>query len=144
MLNGNGFAVDQNATSSLMSGPNGPDGILAGSSRNGEADPMLLDAMGGSGGAAGGAGMSGAGGVSGLEGGGNPFGHDSAGLFGPPPSNVGQDVHATPGGGVRPKPSGGGALTAEEVYRNVTKPYPHAKSYHFLVKHLKERCVNFF
>lgn len=30
-------------------------------------------------------------------------------------------------------------LTAEEAYRNVTKPYPYAQSYHYLVAHLKER-----
>jgi hypothetical protein len=34
-------------------------------------------------------------------------------------------------------------LTAEEAYRSVTKPYPYAQSYHYLVKHLKERCVSF-
>jgi hypothetical protein len=31
------------------------------------------------------------------------------------------------------------ALTGEEAYRNVTKPYPYAQSYHYLVGHLKER-----
>ncbi|KPV77809.1 uncharacterized protein RHOBADRAFT_11939, partial [Rhodotorula graminis WP1] len=36
-------------------------------------------------------------------------------------------------------PQPGGLLTAEEAYRSVTKPYPYAQSYHFLVKHLKER-----
>lgn len=30
-------------------------------------------------------------------------------------------------------------LTAEQAYRNVTKPYPYAQSYHYLVKHLKDR-----
>lgn len=30
-------------------------------------------------------------------------------------------------------------MTAEEVYRNVTKPYPYAQSYHYLVRHLKTR-----
>lgn len=30
-------------------------------------------------------------------------------------------------------------LTAEEAYRTVTKPYPYAQSYHYLVKHLKDR-----
>lgn len=32
-------------------------------------------------------------------------------------------------------------LTAEEAYRNVTKPYPYAQSYHYLVRHLRDRCV---
>ena len=32
-------------------------------------------------------------------------------------------------------------LTAEEAYRAVTKPYPYAQSYHYLVRHLKERYV---
>lgn len=36
---------------------------------------------------------------------------------------------------------GGGVMTAEEAYRNVTKPYPYAQSYHYLVRHLKERLV---
>jgi hypothetical protein len=30
-------------------------------------------------------------------------------------------------------------LTAEEAYRTVTKPYPYAQSYHYLVRHLKDR-----
>lgn len=30
-------------------------------------------------------------------------------------------------------------LTSEEAYRTVTKPYPYAQSYHYLVQHLKER-----
>ena len=30
-------------------------------------------------------------------------------------------------------------MTAEEAYRSVTKPYPYAQSYHYLVRHLKER-----
>lgn len=30
-------------------------------------------------------------------------------------------------------------LTAEEAYRNVTKPYPYAQSYHYLVRHLRDR-----
>ncbi|KAL8280871.1 hypothetical protein RQP46_006875 [Phenoliferia psychrophenolica] len=30
-------------------------------------------------------------------------------------------------------------MTAEEVYRSVTKPYPYAQSYHYLVRHLKKR-----
>lgn len=34
-------------------------------------------------------------------------------------------------------------LTAEEAYRCVTKPYPYAQSYHYLVRHLKDRCVPF-
>lgn len=33
-------------------------------------------------------------------------------------------------------------LTAEEAYRAVTKPYPYAQSYHYLVRHLKERYVS--
>ncbi|ORY89826.1 hypothetical protein BCR35DRAFT_261935 [Leucosporidium creatinivorum] len=33
----------------------------------------------------------------------------------------------------------GGQMTGEEAYRSVTKPYPYAQSYHYLVKHLKER-----
>ena len=32
-------------------------------------------------------------------------------------------------------------LTSEEAYRTVTKPYPYAQSYHYLVQHLKERLV---
>ncbi|GAA5977031.1 hypothetical protein JCM5350_007535 [Sporobolomyces pararoseus] len=32
-----------------------------------------------------------------------------------------------------------GLMTAEEALRSVTKPYPYAQSYHFLVKHLKTR-----
>ena len=32
-------------------------------------------------------------------------------------------------------------LTSEEAYRTVTKPYPYAQSYHYLVQHLKERSV---
>ncbi|BGP48813.1 Transcriptional regulator of nonfermentable carbon utilization [Rhodotorula kratochvilovae] len=36
-------------------------------------------------------------------------------------------------------PQPGGLMTAEEAYRSVTRPYPYAQSYHFLVKHLKER-----
>lgn len=34
-------------------------------------------------------------------------------------------------------------LTAEEAYRTVTKPYAYAQSYHYLVRHLKERSVIF-
>lgn len=32
-------------------------------------------------------------------------------------------------------------LTSEEAYRTVTKPYPYAQGYHYLVRHLKERSV---
>ncbi|GAA5929257.1 uncharacterized protein JCM15063_004100 [Sporobolomyces koalae] len=43
----------------------------------------------------------------------------------------------------RPQPVIGsgvpGLMTAEESLRSVTKPYPYAQSYHFLVKHLKTR-----
>ncbi|GAA5842759.1 hypothetical protein JCM5353_007532 [Sporobolomyces roseus] len=46
--------------------------------------------------------------------------------------------------GVQASGSGGGSgvpglMTAEEALRSVTKPYPYAQSYHFLVKHLKTR-----
>ena len=40
---------------------------------------------------------------------------------------------------VTPSP---GLLSAEEVYRQMTKPYPYAQSYHYLVRHLKHRCVS--
>lgn len=30
-------------------------------------------------------------------------------------------------------------MTAEQAYRSVTKPYPYAQSYHYLIKHLKSR-----
>lgn len=33
----------------------------------------------------------------------------------------------------------GGMMSGEQAYRSVTKPYPYAQSYHYLVKHLKER-----
>jgi hypothetical protein len=35
-------------------------------------------------------------------------------------------------------------MTGEEAYRAVTKPYPYAQSYHYLVKHLKQRYVSHF
>ncbi|KWU44010.1 hypothetical protein RHOSPDRAFT_12418, partial [Rhodotorula sp. JG-1b] len=58
-------------------------------------------------------------------------------LFGPPPTDSNDPAAADSSSSKRP--GGSGALTAEEVYRNVTKPYPYAQSYHYLVKHLKER-----
>lgn len=36
----------------------------------------------------------------------------------------------------------GKIMTAEEVYRSTTKPYPYAQSYHYLVRHLKKRCAS--
>ncbi|GAA5987829.1 hypothetical protein JCM10908_007232 [Rhodotorula pacifica] len=131
MLNGNGFAVDTNATSSLLSGPSGPSGILAGVGRNGDSDPMLLDSGSG---LDGGAGGTGDGGQATSE---NPFNLSGSSLFGPPPEAEADGLMAA--NSSSKKAGGSGALTAEEVYRNVTRPYPYAQSYHYLVKHLKER-----
>ena len=39
--------------------------------------------------------------------------------------------------------SASGAMKAEDVYRRVTKPYPYARSYHELIRHLKDRYVAF-
>ncbi|GAA5876072.1 hypothetical protein JCM3774_004496 [Rhodotorula dairenensis] len=129
MLNGNGFAVDTNATSSLLSGPSGPSGILAGVGRAGDSDPMLLDPSGG--------GAGGASGDGGQHASDNPFDLSGSSLFGAPPA---ESNGPTANSSSSAKKAGGsGALTAEEVYRNVTKPYPYAQSYHYLVKHLKER-----
>lgn len=133
MLNGNGFAVDTNATSSLLSGPSGPSGILAGVGRAGDSDPMLLDPSGGGGVSAGGA--TGDGGPSSGD---NLFDLSGSSLFGGPPAEANGP---TANSSSSKKSNGSAALTAEEVYRNVTKPYPYAQSYHYLVKHLKERCV---
>lgn len=124
MLNGNGFAVDTNATSSLLCGPSGPSGILAGVGRTGDSDPMLLGSSGG-----------GDGGPSSSD---NPFNLNDSSLFGPPPTDSNGPAADSSSS---KRPGGSGALTAEEVYRNVTKPYPYAQSYHYLVKHLKERSV---
>lgn len=53
-------------------------------------------------------------------------------------SNVNRGVQASGSGGGSGVP---GLMTAEEALRSVTKPYPYAQSYHFLVKHLKTRYV---
>lgn len=40
--------------------------------------------------------------------------------------------------------SASGAMKAEDVYRRVTKPYPYARSYHELIRHLKDRYATCF
>lgn len=35
-----------------------------------------------------------------------------------------------------------GAMRPQDVYNRVNKPYPYAQSYHDLIRHLKERCVD--
>ncbi|KAJ8293550.1 Phenylalanine--tRNA ligase, mitochondrial [Rhodotorula toruloides] len=114
MLNGNGFATDTN-TQPALGGINGADEGF----KQGREDPMLLDASAAGGGAAGPSLIDGEGIA--PNGAGKPFGDGMDGAYGP--AKVQQP----------------GVLTAEEAYRSVTKPYPYAQSYHFLVKHLKER-----
>ncbi|GAA6018034.1 hypothetical protein JCM10207_002749, partial [Rhodosporidiobolus poonsookiae] len=127
MLNGNGFALDAHTTppgfgSDATALRNG--GLVAGGD-----DPMLLDpGTGASGGPLAGSTPAPApiqGGPSGDPAGATPSASAGAsGEFAPSPASA---------SGVA------GLLTAEEAYRSVTKPYPYAQSYHFLVKHLKER-----
>lgn len=116
MLNGNGFATDTN-TQPVLGGMNGADDGF----KQGRDDPMLLDAGAVNGGTAG---------PSPADGGvvsPNAFAGGMDAAFGPAQAGA--------------KPPQSSVLTAEEAYRSVTKPYPYAQSYHFLVKHLKERCV---
>lgn len=123
MLNGNGFALDTHTTPTLSGfGNSGGAGAGAGApepspggSGNRQPDPMLLD---------GGAGASGAG---------EPSGAGAAA------AQAAQAQAQRTAFSASPQP--GGLMTAEEAYRSVTKPYPYAQSYHFLVKHLKQRCV---
>lgn len=136
MLNGNGFALDAH-TPNLSGGIGG--GHLAtfdprfgggGGAQNGRtADDQLL------------------GGATNRN---DVNGHDKEPGFG----QLGQDkqqgdaeMFSASGTGPGPTEKGPqnsgsgvpGLMTAEEALRSVTKPYPYAQSYHFLVKHLKTR-----
>ncbi|GAA5868122.1 hypothetical protein JCM1840_006149 [Sporobolomyces johnsonii] len=164
MLNGNGFALDAH-TPNLSGGIGGgggggatPGGATGAGSfdprfaQNGAGEEMLLGGGGGGGGAGGeqsnggGAGGSGGFGFGGAAEGGAGAGADP---FSSPAANGTQPLDFGSGGGAGPSEStaattGGGSgvpglMTAEEAYRGVTKPYPYAQSYHYLVKHLKER-----
>ncbi|BGP25222.1 Transcriptional regulator of nonfermentable carbon utilization [Rhodotorula toruloides] len=110
MLNGNGFATDTNTKPALV-GMNGVDEGF----KQGREDPMLLDSGVAGPSLAAGEGVT----PNGMAG--TPFGDATDGAYG------------------NTKAQQPGALTGEEAYRSVTKPYPYAQSYHFLVKHLKER-----
>ncbi|GAA5851661.1 hypothetical protein JCM8547_001165 [Rhodosporidiobolus lusitaniae] len=124
MLNGNGFALDTelNGTSGLVGGG---VGFVGGAMKGGtDGDPMLLDGPQASTSAsASGGGMDGSGGAGAVRGGGGGYGDSPAAT----------SANGSTSSGVA------GLLTAEEAYRSVTKPYPYAQSYHYLVKHLKER-----
>lgn len=70
----------------------------------------------------------------------NYGGQGSSGdMFGASSGDQYGSAAAAPAPAPQATPSNGGAMTAEEAYRSVTKPYPYAQSYHYLVKHLKER-----
>ncbi|GAA5823181.1 hypothetical protein JCM10212_003234, partial [Sporobolomyces blumeae] len=96
--------------------------------------------------------------AAGGEGGGGGRPYDSSLPSGRQPDADGRGGGGGGGGGAARDPSGStagvetgagggggggsgipGLMTAEEALRNVTKPYPYAQSYHFLVKHLKSR-----
>lgn len=114
MLNGNGFALDTHTTPALS-----------------------------------GFGASGGGGPSGPESGSgagpsrqpDPMLLDGSGGDVQQQQQQAQAQQGAPRAPFSSSPQPGGLMTAEEAYRSVTKPYPYAQSYHFLVKHLKERCV---
>ncbi|GAA6004361.1 uncharacterized protein JCM10292_001444 [Rhodotorula paludigena] len=134
MLNGNGFALDTHTTPTLVGAPPGVlggagageagtglgqlDSQQAGGFGGSNDDPMLLD--GGAGG---------------------PSEH-SPYANGASPAAAAAATGGQAGGQQQQQPpqqQQGGLLTAEEAYRSVTKPYPYAQSYHYLVKHLKDR-----
>ncbi|GAA5839155.1 hypothetical protein JCM11251_003691 [Rhodosporidiobolus azoricus] len=128
MLNGNGFALDTPLAGPSTSTPNGlvamsggvGSGGLGGgpAMKNGvDSDPMLLDPTSGAT-------------PSNANGNGAPAAGGGGGGFGDSPAAASATGSQS---GVA------GLLTAEEAYRSVTKPYPYAQSYHYLVKHLKER-----
>ncbi|GAA5827067.1 hypothetical protein JCM3770_004535, partial [Rhodotorula araucariae] len=96
------------------------------------ATPVLGGGIGGGGGAGVPSGFGGA-----VAGG---SGNDPMLLDGPGARDAGaaQDLQQQRGA-FSASPQPGGLMTAEEAYRSVTRPYPYAQSYHFLVKHLKER-----
>ncbi|GAA5925306.1 hypothetical protein JCM1841_001928 [Sporobolomyces salmonicolor] len=155
MLNGNGFALDAH-TPNLSGGIGGGGATPGGATGAGSFDPRFAQNGGGEemllgGGGAGGeqsngngAGRSGGFGFGGAAEGGagagpDPFSSPANGTqprdFGSGGAGLSESTAATRGGG-----SGvPGLMTAEEAYRAVTKPYPYAQSYHYLVKHLKER-----
>lgn len=136
MLNGNGFALDTHTTPTLVGAPPGVlggagagdagtglgqlDSQQAGGFGSSNDDPMLLDG--------------GAGGPSEHS----PYanGASPAAAAGGQAGGQQQQQQQQP-----PQQQQGGLLTAEEAYRSVTKPYPYAQSYHYLVKHLKNRYV---
>ncbi|GAA5897960.1 uncharacterized protein JCM6883_000875 [Sporobolomyces salmoneus] len=155
MLNGNGFALDAHT-------PNLSGGIGGGGGSNNTFDPRF--GTGGGGGAQNGR----LGGEEMLLGGSRPdgtaketpegagggygsfdqekqgdtemFSGEVGGAEGMSNTEVGRATYQQPpqqqtstGSGVP------GLMTAEEALRNVTKPYPYAQSYHYLVKHLKTR-----
>ncbi|BGP16823.1 Transcriptional regulator of nonfermentable carbon utilization [Rhodosporidiobolus nylandii] len=118
MLNGNGFALNDSISGGVAGLPalNGSGG--AGLKSGLEGDPMLLDPS------------------SGTSGGATASGSGASTAAGTRPAQ-GREYSASP-----PEAGGSGVaglMTAEEAYRSVTKPYPYAQSYHYLVKHLKER-----
>ncbi|GAA6044210.1 hypothetical protein JCM8097_004675 [Rhodosporidiobolus ruineniae] len=145
MLNGNGFALDV-PTPAGGPGPSGLTGLGgmgglgggvggAGMKSTADGESMLLDP---SGSGANGASLpqGGAGGANGTTPGSAPGG-GGGGEYGESPASA---VQGGSGAGAGGGGSGvAGLLTAEEAYRSVTKPYPYAQSYHYLVKHLKER-----
>ncbi|GAA5856700.1 hypothetical protein JCM9279_000307 [Rhodotorula babjevae] len=113
MLNGNGFALDTHTTPALsgFGAGGGPSGPDSGSGagQGRQPDPMLLDGGGG----------------------------DTQQQHAQQQQQQAQQGASRTAFSSSPQP--GGLMTAEEAYRSVTKPYPYAQSYHFLVKHLKER-----
>lgn len=65
-----------------------------------------------------------------------------SGTKNPQPSTTTDQAQPSTSNGTTPAPRPAQAthiMTAEEAYRSVTKPYPYAQSYHYLVRHLKER-----
>ncbi|GAA5899106.1 hypothetical protein JCM8208_003005 [Rhodotorula glutinis] len=114
MLNGNGFALDTHTTPALSgfgaSGGGGPSGPEPGSSGGASRQPDPML----------------------LDGGGDVQQQQQQ-------QQQQQAQQGPPRAAFSSSPQPGGLLTAEEAYRSVTKPYPYAQSYHFLVKHLKER-----
>ncbi|GAA6018087.1 hypothetical protein JCM11491_003313 [Sporobolomyces phaffii] len=160
MLNGNGFALDahtpnlsggigasmgnnfdprfhhQNGTNARAGGAAGGGGhdMLLGGNRtveNGNKDP-------------GRAGAEGVGDSSGQHETGTgfgEFGHEKQDTEMFPATDGAPQAHAAEADKVAAPVGSGvpGLMTAEEALRNVTKPYPYAQSYHFLVKHLKTR-----
>ena len=141
MLNGNGFALDAhtpNLSGGIGGGGGGFDPRYGGA--NGRAPIGEETLLGG------GQGMKEESGAT-NEGFRGTFGQDGTReqqdteMFSTNEGGEERSVNRGQAGGIAGGSGVPGLMTAEESLRSVTKPYPYAQSYHFLVKHLKTRYV---